>query len=572
MMMNLKRDIYYISVESRKGGVGKTTVSLSLAQNLLAKKYEVLYIDLDLIGTQLTSDFFIGKEKELYEVMWRQQPANLVEIFEKRLSSGINTPIFRLTKTDNDTNVLLAKKGVCNCLGSNIYNMSKGKQSDSVLLDDPRLLYDSFHAFWILETVKSLSQSFAECFTCGSKIAVILDHSPGYSSLESMFHDYLTDLGPEFGKFLLVSSIDAQDLEACRQSVDNLKSIHNDKVEAYRYYSALLNNGDYTPEVKSDYFKRCFSRLCSTCGEFPLVSSETTLTSNSFVSILINKIPNRIYEKVLKKRIKIIHEDEIPARFLSHLQFFFNEWTLKNEGVEMEELKDKVKSPSMAGNLASLIKDHNTYEKKIIKATSGLYGNSFFKSEWAPLSPFKEIVNYLLEQELVDVKVDICKFFKSVQVNEDNISDVVEKFILEVVENSNEVQDSLAYVKKIVAQRIQEAGSDKRVSFHVYPEDSRKLKGLDKLLSLYGIAVYRLMNNEKNTKLISYIVDKVYQYPYLLDQINQDDLSDKINKILEGQAESEKDITEIIEETISSQINLSVLNTALEKALSIFQL
>ena len=43
------------SVESRKGGVGKTTIALNLAKALVKKKYDVLLIDCDITGTPITN-------------------------------------------------------------------------------------------------------------------------------------------------------------------------------------------------------------------------------------------------------------------------------------------------------------------------------------------------------------------------------------------------------------------------------------------------------------------------------------------------------------------------------------
>lgn len=43
-----------ISVESRKGGVGKTTAALNLADLLVEKGYKVLLLDLDITGTSIS--------------------------------------------------------------------------------------------------------------------------------------------------------------------------------------------------------------------------------------------------------------------------------------------------------------------------------------------------------------------------------------------------------------------------------------------------------------------------------------------------------------------------------------
>lgn len=44
---------YYFSVESRKGGIGKTTVALNLGRCLLNTGYKVLLLDCDIIGTSI---------------------------------------------------------------------------------------------------------------------------------------------------------------------------------------------------------------------------------------------------------------------------------------------------------------------------------------------------------------------------------------------------------------------------------------------------------------------------------------------------------------------------------------
>lgn len=56
---NKKNDTRFkiISVESRKGGVGKTTAALNLADLLLEKGFRVLLLDLDITGTSISGSF-----------------------------------------------------------------------------------------------------------------------------------------------------------------------------------------------------------------------------------------------------------------------------------------------------------------------------------------------------------------------------------------------------------------------------------------------------------------------------------------------------------------------------------
>lgn len=52
---NKQIECYFISIESRKGGVGKTTAALTLARMLLVQSnlYEVIYFDFDIAGSEI---------------------------------------------------------------------------------------------------------------------------------------------------------------------------------------------------------------------------------------------------------------------------------------------------------------------------------------------------------------------------------------------------------------------------------------------------------------------------------------------------------------------------------------
>lgn len=578
-MINLDRNICYFSIESRKGGVGKTTVSLSLAQNLLMKSYQVLYVDLDLIGTQLSDAFFKGKEKYLHEVKNGSHPANLVELYKQMLGSSNNVPKFILSKNSNEDNVLIAKEGVCNCLTSNIYNNPSSRGKSSVLLDDPRLLYDSFHAFWMLELVKELASSFSDLFSDKTKVAVILDHSPGYSSIESVFHDFLTDIGPEYGKFIFVSSIDAQDLDACRQSVGNLEEISDDKEKAWCYYRSFFSPDIQAEKVESDYFESVFSRLCSSSGKEPAYFSEDILKKTPFTITLVNKIPRKIYERerlgqkaAFEKRKRVLSEKEIPAPFLGHLQFFYNEWLFR----ERDLLKNgrRNKRYKLIGKLDSISRDEETYNSFLgRKSLSEQYGD-FLKQEWSPLAPFEDLLKYMKDEELVDEIVDVdavvIEYFRSHKINQQDLKYeiVVEDFIMNNLECKDIFSERLKKVKEEVVNRIEKSKHSKGVSFHLdSEEDDEILKESEKLFLLFGLAVYRLMNYEKSSALISSLIENLNRDSSIVDRMDQHELSDKISKALEGRFDEGEDLYEKIKEIIAEQYNLSVLNSSLDRVL-----
>ena len=69
------------SIESRKGGVGKTTIALNLAKALIDKGQDVLLIDCDITGTPITkaaeqSVFWTDVVRAKYE---GHEPLNLID-------------------------------------------------------------------------------------------------------------------------------------------------------------------------------------------------------------------------------------------------------------------------------------------------------------------------------------------------------------------------------------------------------------------------------------------------------------------------------------------------------------
>jgi len=91
--MKINNEFIVISVESRKGGVGKTSVAMNLAR-LLAdnEKYEIIFLDFDMSGTE-ASKFVPVLEKQnvwkdrihvVKKPKLQQKPLelNIVDLFE----------------------------------------------------------------------------------------------------------------------------------------------------------------------------------------------------------------------------------------------------------------------------------------------------------------------------------------------------------------------------------------------------------------------------------------------------------------------------------------------------------
>ena len=105
----------YISVESRKGGVGKTTVSLTLAENLIQKGYQVLVVDLDIIGTRIDSGFIEANSEKIHEVKRDGKTINLLELFKNEFMLGRNLPAFS-NSLSSSAGYLTYELGKCNFL------------------------------------------------------------------------------------------------------------------------------------------------------------------------------------------------------------------------------------------------------------------------------------------------------------------------------------------------------------------------------------------------------------------------------------------------------------------------
>ena len=141
------------SIESRKGGVGKTTIALNLAKQLLSRG-PVLLLDCDITGTSIstpaTKSFFWNKLTNVVNLLETDKngedtysEANLLDLFVNHYLKGetfINKLINEKTMDPSKINVL----------GSAIYDESYHPIVDS------RLLMDEIHSRWLVEFIQSI--------------------------------------------------------------------------------------------------------------------------------------------------------------------------------------------------------------------------------------------------------------------------------------------------------------------------------------------------------------------------------------------------------------------------------
>ena len=254
-----------VSVESRKGGVGKTTAALCLARTLLRRDYRVLVLDMDVTGTNAAdiakSPFWIDDIHIICESKQEKNsspPLNLITLFDKQFMTGKAAPAFSTTAKPQNLLINLAK---VNILGSQFYQTDDVRGTSCI--ECPAILFDDLHTLWLLEFLKQITENYVRAARTGAagRIAIILDNSPGYVGIAPAIHEWLTDSGPELGKFLIVTSLDEQDLLACQQATAGIHRLYIGKWKTSRLFlSAVTEEAEFNVGKDQESF---FFRLAS---------------------------------------------------------------------------------------------------------------------------------------------------------------------------------------------------------------------------------------------------------------------------------------------------------------------
>lgn len=288
------RSMYEIySVESRKGGVGKTTIALNLAKALADLEYDVLLIDCDITGTPIT-------DAASHSPFWKQivkpislgrNVQNLIQYFDTVYLKGGG-----IGQNFSKKDVL--EKGMLHLIGSEIYD-KKGE-----LIIDPRLL-DDLHSHWFVEMIRELADKF-EGLSESDRKAVILDNSPGYVGIGKSIREWLTSIGADYAHFLLVSSLDEQDVESTINSAMDIERAMCGKWKvAYLHKQLTEKNGTFdelkaifskSPEYESFFYSLEDTKYPSKLDAQPKIID--------FVSVVLNKVPIIYHDANIGYKIK----------------------------------------------------------------------------------------------------------------------------------------------------------------------------------------------------------------------------------------------------------------------------
>lgn len=262
-----------VSVESRKGGVGKTTAALCLGRILRRRGYAVLVMDMDVTGTNAadiakspfwSSDLHVICRPQTNSRV-EKKSVNLLELFDELFMSGQTVPRFTIASQEADCLPVDLEK--VNVFGSQIYH-TKDPEKDATLNDRltclgrPSVLFDDLHSLWLLDFLKQRASDFCRAAHSADsprpQVAIILDNSPGYVGIAPKIHEWLTDCGPVVGKFLTVASLDLQDLLACGRAIDLIHVQYQSKWKTSRLFleACKTSRGFSLAEEQEAFFFR----------------------------------------------------------------------------------------------------------------------------------------------------------------------------------------------------------------------------------------------------------------------------------------------------------------------------
>lgn len=283
-------DYKIYSVESRKGGVGKTTVALNLAKTLIGKGYDVLLIDCDITGTPIS-------EAAKHSPFWKDcitvatdnegVSQNLIGYYERFFLNGHRV-------SEEFVKSLAYKRDMIHLVGSEIYD------DEGNLIIDPRNLMDDMHSYWFLDMIKDISKKFSEIAE-SEQVAVVLDNSPGYVGIGRSLREWLTSLGPDKAHFVLVSSLDEQDIDSTISSATEIQRMMMEKFMLAKY-SLQTESKDLSASTKVNemlnakkYLSNFFYELAGGM-EYPSDTKKEYKVSD-YIKVIINKVPDDYLEE-----------------------------------------------------------------------------------------------------------------------------------------------------------------------------------------------------------------------------------------------------------------------------------
>ena len=301
------------SIESRKGGVGKTTIALNLASVLVKKKEPVLLIDCDITGTSIA-------DPAKNSPFWKTE-TNVVTITDKEgKTEELNVLQYFLEEyikgNGNVRNFIRSgglKVGKINVIGSLLFGTPKDCATNT------SWMMDELHSYWMVEFIQQIIKEFEGMYS-DKTVHVIIDNSPGYTSFSQALHAYMYEEGPDVAKYILVSTLDSQDLQANVEAAAEISKSINYRAMAANYYKIKEKEADgmesepnddmETLIETNDDIKEFFYQLIDDKDLLKLYA-DGDYKNYEYLALLLNKIPQTIKDD----DTKVVYEEIVGERF-----------------------------------------------------------------------------------------------------------------------------------------------------------------------------------------------------------------------------------------------------------------
>ena len=301
------------SIESRKGGVGKTTIALNLASVLVKRKEPVLLLDCDITGTSIADPAknspFWRTETNVVTVKDKEGKTvelNLLQYFLENYIKGIGN-VRSIIRNEG------LKVGKINVIGSFLYGTPKECATNT------SWLMDELHSYWMVEFVQQIVKEFEGLYP-DRTVHVIIDNSPGYTSFSQALHAYMYEVGPAVAKYLLVSTLDSQDLQANIEAAAEISKSINYREMAANYYmikekeaDGVESEPDYDIETlieTNDDIKEFFYHLIDDKNLINIYA-DGNYKNYDYMALLLNKIPQSFKDD----ETEIEYEEMVRERF-----------------------------------------------------------------------------------------------------------------------------------------------------------------------------------------------------------------------------------------------------------------
>ena len=433
---------YFFSIESRKGGVGKTTVALNLGAKLLEMGYKVLLLDCDITGTSISecSENSIFWKDTIYvvkkELNNNKVAVNLLDYFKNYYLSGIADKWVKKGNSVFDADKL-------NVIGSELYNEEK-------LVIDPRELMDELHSYWVINMLQEITMDFSS-FYSDKKTAIIIDNSPGYAGIGRAIHEWLSNVGPEFARFFLVSSLDEQDIKSTVYSLQEIQRQVEGKIRVKQYFDQLIGVNKQNPLIgdEEDFLKsyECYDRFFYKLASGYEYQSDTknSYKLSDYTAVIFNKVseefkqPDYYYDfsaVLTDDYLRLIeglfggagsipyHQNLIPFDYNIQMQFFGHRLKNQKSGTEkywterFKRLRDNMNKKRMNRNVveSSFSMDNliRTLKISMTQKGQGRIANGI-KDDWLMhqcLGVFKEQITNIAYYNKPDNRLDLSRLDK----------------------------------------------------------------------------------------------------------------------------------------------------------------